>query len=280
MEDYFPAKRMLFESTVLASSIVNIDDEYGRDWPRISTRSPTGCGRGRRFRATDIEFDATGRVSPCDEAARPGRNSASRAIQRGKCDGGVGGDGSLGVSPAIAVEALARATGRPAGSSGRRREPSASSSTTPTRPIYSKTSWGRGRAAARRVIAVVGAGGDRDRTKRPLMGARRGQRADVVYVTSDNPRSEDPAAITTRCSAARYQAESAAQSGVEVHSEIDRRAIEHAVAEAEEGDIVLIVGKGHEQGQEFADGRKIPFDDATVARESLRQLEAVGWRHD
>jgi len=83
-----------------------------------------------------------------------------------------------------------------------------------------------------------------------------------VIVTSDNPRSEDPEAIIREilhgCGA-----------GVEV--EVDRRAaIDNAIALAEEGDLVVIAGKGHEQGQELADGRKVPFDDVTVAREALR----------
>jgi UDP-N-acetylmuramoyl-L-alanyl-D-glutamate--2,6-diaminopimelate ligase len=121
-----------------------------------------------------------------------------------------------------------------------------------------------------RVISVVGAGGDRDRTKRPLMGAAAAAASDVVYVTSDNPRSEEPSSIIDEVLAgARPAAES---SGARVEDEVDRRAaIERAVAEAEAGDIVFVFGKGHEQGQVFADGRKIPFDDATVVRESLAQ---------
>jgi UDP-N-acetylmuramoyl-L-alanyl-D-glutamate--2,6-diaminopimelate ligase len=115
---------------------------------------------------------------------------------------------------------------------------------------------------AGRLIVVFGAGGDRDRAKRPLMGAVACEQADVVVVTSDNPRSEDPdaivAAILEGCGP-----------GVEV--EVDRRAaIDLAVGMAEAGDVVVIAGKGHEQGQELADGRKVPFDDRTVAREALR----------
>ena len=125
-----------------------------------------------------------------------------------------------------------------------------------------------------KLIAVVGAGGDRDSSKRPLMGAAAARHADVVYVTSDNPRSEDPALIAEAVHAGA--AEAAEQSGARVEVEIDRRsAIERAVAEAEDADIVVIAGKGHEQGQEFENGRKIPFDDATVARESLQQLGAA-----
>jgi UDP-N-acetylmuramoyl-L-alanyl-D-glutamate--2,6-diaminopimelate ligase len=113
-----------------------------------------------------------------------------------------------------------------------------------------------------RVIVVFGAGGDRDRAKRPLMGEIGARLADRAIITSDNPRSEDPEAIVAEVAAG-------VREGV-VELEVDRRAaIERAVEVAREGDIVVIAGKGHEQGQEFAGGRKEPFDDVTVAREAL-----------
>jgi UDP-N-acetylmuramoyl-L-alanyl-D-glutamate--2,6-diaminopimelate ligase len=111
-----------------------------------------------------------------------------------------------------------------------------------------------------RVIAVLGAGGDRDRGKRPQMG-RAASSADLVVVTSDNPRSEDPASIVDQVAA-----------GVDNPATIkviDRRdAIRAALAAAVPGDIVLILGKGHETGQEVA-GVVHPFDDRQVAREEL-----------
>ena len=114
-----------------------------------------------------------------------------------------------------------------------------------------------------RVIVVFGAGGDRDRGKRPIMGEVAGRLADEVVITSDNPRSEDPDAIV---------AEIVAGVGREdVRVEPDRRAaIELAVSLARDGDVLLVAGKGHEQGQELAGGRKVPFDDVAVAREALR----------
>jgi len=121
-------------------------------------------------------------------------------------------------------------------------------------------------------VCVFGAGGDRDRDKRPLMGEAARRLADHVIVTSDNPRSEDPDAIIAAIVEGAHAAEQAgARSKLEV--EPDRRAaIELAVALARDGDIVLIAGKGHEQGQEFEHGRKVPFDDREVAREALRAL--------
>jgi UDP-N-acetylmuramoyl-L-alanyl-D-glutamate--2,6-diaminopimelate ligase len=113
-----------------------------------------------------------------------------------------------------------------------------------------------------RLHVVFGCGGDRDRGKRPLMGEIARRLADRVIVTSDNPRSEDPAAIVE---------EILAGSGRDVEHEVDRRiAINQAIAGAGAGDVVVIAGKGHEQGQEFAGGCKLPFDDVQVAREVLR----------
>jgi UDP-N-acetylmuramoyl-L-alanyl-D-glutamate--2,6-diaminopimelate ligase len=116
-----------------------------------------------------------------------------------------------------------------------------------------------------RVICVFGCGGDRDRGKRPLMGGIASELSDVAIVTSDNPRSEEPQAIID---------EIVAGVSGDVEVEPDRAAaIEQAISIAADGDVVLIAGKGHEQGQEFAD-RTIPFDDREVARDVLRRLGA------
>ena len=114
-----------------------------------------------------------------------------------------------------------------------------------------------------RVIVVFGAGGDRDRGKRPLMGKVASERADLAIVTSDNPRSEDPLAIIQ---------DILQGTGVEAEIDPDRRtAIRRAISLAEPGDVVVIAGKGHEQGQEIA-GVVEPFDDRDVAREALLAL--------
>jgi UDP-N-acetylmuramoyl-L-alanyl-D-glutamate--2,6-diaminopimelate ligase len=114
-----------------------------------------------------------------------------------------------------------------------------------------------------RVIAVFGAGGDRDREKRPLMG-RAAIEADLSVLTSDNPRSEDPEAIINDVMSG------IAGSGVVVEAD-RRRAIEHAIRAASPGDVVLILGKGHETGQEIGD-RVLPFDDKVVASEVLDRM--------
>ena len=119
-----------------------------------------------------------------------------------------------------------------------------------------------------RVITVIGAGGDRDREKRPAMGAAAAA-ADLAVITSDNPRSEDPEAIIADMIAG-------VPKGADVITEPDRRAaIRSALNSAGEADLVLILGKGHEQGQEL-DDTVLPFDDRVVAAEELRSITGTG----
>jgi UDP-N-acetylmuramoyl-L-alanyl-D-glutamate--2,6-diaminopimelate ligase len=121
---------------------------------------------------------------------------------------------------------------------------------------------GRSLAGSHRVLVVFGCGGERDRDKRPLMGAAAGA-ADVAVLTSDNPRGEDPADIASEV------LEGMRETRAEQHVELDRRrAIDLALHAAEPGDVVIIAGKGHEAEQTMA-GVARPFDDRAVARELL-----------
>jgi UDP-N-acetylmuramyl-tripeptide synthetase len=128
--------------------------------------------------------------------------------------------------------------------------------------------------AAGRVITVFGCGGDRDRTKRPLMGAVAARLSDLVIVTSDNPRSEDPERIIDEIRRgivmpADRIAPKGQQKGTPSLAIVDRReAIEKAIKDARRGDLVLIAGKGHEKYQVIGD-QVLPFDDVAVAREAL-----------
>ncbi len=177
----------------------------------------------------------------------------------------------LGVDPALAAAALAGAAGVPG-----RFEPVDEGQGFAVLVDYAHTPDSLEnvlRAARRltggRVISVFGAGGDRDRGKRPQMGRAAAGLSDLAIVTSDNPRSEDPRAIV-----AEVLSGIGDQSTVEV--EVDRRAaIASALSRARAGDAVVIAGKGHEQGQEFEAGRKVPFDDREVAAEELRKLAGV-----
>jgi UDP-N-acetylmuramoyl-L-alanyl-D-glutamate--2,6-diaminopimelate ligase len=131
------------------------------------------------------------------------------------------------------------------------------------------------RGSGGRVITLFGCGGDRDKTKRPLMGRAAGEGSDMVFLTSDNPRSEEPEAIMADA------VPGLDATGTRYILEADRaKAIRMALEEAKAGDIVLLAGKGHEKTQTFKSGT-VPFDDAQVALEALRALSAVrAWRRE
>jgi UDP-N-acetylmuramoyl-L-alanyl-D-glutamate--2,6-diaminopimelate ligase len=275
MDDYFLAKRRLFAAGMAERAVVNVDDPYG---DRLAaefdplTYSAAGAERAD-LRAVEASYDAAGarfRLIAPDGEARvelplPGQFNVANAL----C--AIGCATSVGIELATAVEALARVERVPG-----RFEPIDAGQPFAVIVDYAHTpdSLENVLAAARpltegRLICVFGAGGDRDRDKRPLMGEIASRLADVAFVTSDNPRNEDPATIIEEIRAGM------GEGTAEAEFEIDRRAaIAAALASARQGDTVVIAGKGHEQGQEFERGRKIPFDDRDVAREELEQLVA------
>ncbi len=121
----------------------------------------------------------------------------------------------------------------------------------------------------RRLITVFGCGGDRDRTKRPLMGMVAARLSDVVVITSDNPRSEEPQRIIDEIKRGIPAGSQPGGRAPEIFATVDRReAIEQAVEQGQPGDVVLIAGKGHEKYQQIGD-RVLPFDDGAVARAAL-----------
>jgi UDP-N-acetylmuramoyl-L-alanyl-D-glutamate--2,6-diaminopimelate ligase len=269
MEAYFQAKRRLFAMDV-AARVVNLDDPYGA---RLAAEFPDavtfGIDSGAAVRATDLRSGFAGSRFKVDgrefAVPMPGRFNVLNAL------GAIAAARVLGVDDETAARAL-RDAGRVPG----RFEPVDEGQGFAVVVDYSHTpdSLENVLVAARdlasgRVICVFGCGGDRDRGKRPLMGAIAGRLADVAIVTSDNPRSEDPEAIIDEVMAG------VGAVTAEVEREVDRRrAIRRAVESAATGDVVVIAGKGHEQGQEFADGRKEPFDDVQVAHEALRAVSA------
>ena len=265
MEDYFLAKRRLFEASGLA--VVNIDDEYGRRLAAEIDCVTFSIEREADYRARDIEFDLMGSRFTCEtpegmlpvESPLPGLFNVQNVL------GALAAVRSLGVEE-ISLEGFGRVPGR--------FEPVDEGQDFGVLVDYAHTpdSLENVLRAAREVTrgrlhAVFGAGGDRDRGKRPLMGDAARRLADRVLVTSDNPRSEQPEAIID---------EIMEGAGEGAEREPDRRrAIALAIDSAEPGDIVVIAGKGHEQGQEFENGRKEPFDDLEVAREALRARMAA-----
>ena len=267
MEAYYLAKRRLFDGP--GAAVVNVDDPYGRRLARELGEGVVTYGiEGGDLCARDVRFDVGGAsftaVTPDGElevATRlPGLFNVQNALAA------MAAACTLGVDAETAVRALAGA-GRVPG----RFEPVEEGQPFGVLVDYAHTpdSLENVLRAAReltegRLHVVLGAGGDRDRGKRPLMGQVAARLADRAIVTSDNPRSEDPEAIVD---------EVMAGAGTAATREVDRRrAIALAIGEARAGDVVVIAGKGHEQGQEFEHGRKEPFDDATVAREALRAL--------
>ena len=272
MEEYFAAKRLLFERGGAAVRIVNVDDEYGRRLAgEFECVTFSADGAAADYSAHGVEFDPTGASfrarTPHGELALrtglPGGFNVANAL------GALAAAVALGVDPQAAGAGLERAARVPG-----RFEPIDEGQEFAVLVDYAHTPdsienvlRAARRLTAGRVISVFGAGGDRDRDKRPKMGRAGGELSDLAVLTSDNPRSEDPAAIVAEVAAG------AEGRAAEVAVEVDRRAaIALALGRAEAGDMVVIAGKGHEQGQEFENGRKVPFDDRDVAREELRRL--------
>jgi UDP-N-acetylmuramoyl-L-alanyl-D-glutamate--2,6-diaminopimelate ligase len=261
MERYFLAKRRLFHEE--GPAVVNVDDNYGL---RLAGELPDAITYGieaeAAVRASDVSFDVRGssfRVGELELQTRlPGLFNVQNALAA------LAAARALGVDDDAIAGALSEA-GRVPG----RFEPVEEGQDFGVIVDYAHTpdSLENVLRAAREITSgrlhvVFGAGGDRDRGKRPLMGKVAARLADRVVVTSDNPRSENPDAIVD---------EIISGAGPGVERVVDRReAIALAIETAEPGDVVVIAGKGHEQGQEFEAGRKEPFDDVTVARESLR----------
>ena len=277
MDDYFQAKRRLFVGGRSERAVINIDDPYGdRLAAELDAVTFSAGGDPRaELRAVDLAFDAAGSRFTCigfgaELAATlplPGRFNVENAL----CAAGVAI--TLGIELPDALGALADADRVPG-----RFEPVDEGQPFLVLVDYAHTpdSLENVLASARqitpdgRLICVFGCGGDRDRDKRPQMGAITASLADVAIVTSDNPRSEDPAAIVA-------QVREGMDGGkAEIEVEVDREAaIALALRNARAGDTVVIAGKGHEQGQEFKHGRKIAFDDREVAREQLRALASA-----
>jgi UDP-N-acetylmuramoyl-L-alanyl-D-glutamate--2,6-diaminopimelate ligase len=280
METYFAAKERLFREFDVGRRIVVVDDPWGR---RLASA----------FRdAATVSLDGPADWQAVDHCAGLGGNAFTVRSPAGEAAVELPLRGRFNAANALVALAAGDALGLAL-------EPMASAlaSVSPVPGRVQAVDEGQGfallvdyahkpgaletvLASARelagtsgRVIVVFGAGGDRDRAKRPVMGEIAARLADVAIVTSDNPRSEPPEAIIDEIFAG------IPSGAFHVKRDADRRAaITQAVALAEPGDVVVIAGKGHEQGQELAGGRKEPFDDVEVAREALRAARGSGAR--
>ncbi|CUR54014.1 UDP-N-acetylmuramoyl-L-alanyl-D-glutamate--2, 6-diaminopimelate ligase [metagenome] len=272
VEDYYAAKASLFTPERATAALVNLDDEHGRRLAR-ETRLPVTTfaldDPDADWRATQIELTAEGSsftVSGPDTEFRahcplPGDFNVANTLAA------LAASALAGFDPVAVADGVAAGGGVP----GRlervdggqdfvvvvdyAHKPDAVAAALRTlRPLTTG-----------RLIVVLGAGGDRDTGKRPLMGELAAELADVFVVTDDNPRTEDAAAIRAAVLAGARRAGSSAQV-LEIGER--RRAIREALDLAHPGDIVLVAGKGHETGQEI-DGVVHPFDDRVVVREEL-----------
>ncbi len=263
MEAYFRAKASLFMPELSDVGVTNLDDLYGRLLLDVAAIEMVGYSADEagdvHLGASELAFTWRGL-----RATMPlgGRFNVMNALAALTCAA------RIGIEPEVAVAGLAATPPVP----GRFEVVTAPGDPFTVVVDYAHTPDGlvevlesaRSVAAGARVIVVFGCGGDRDADKRPLMGAAAAEHADLVVITSDNPRHEDPQAIVD-----------AAATGVptarrdRVHIEIDRRtAIGYAIDLAEPGDIIVVAGKGHETTQTIGD-TVLAFDDRHVARDLL-----------
>jgi UDP-N-acetylmuramoyl-L-alanyl-D-glutamate--2,6-diaminopimelate ligase len=271
MEDYFQAKRRLFTGAQPPPAAVSLGNEWGR-------RLAAELAESHRAPLVTFGLDAGAEVwaEGLEVGPRGSRFTAAGMELETRLRGSFNVENALGAVAAsllldLPEDAIAEGLASVSSVPGRF-EPVEAGQPFTVIVDYSHTpdSLESALRAAQdlsegRVLVVFGAGGDRDRGKRPLMGRVAARLADVAIVTSDNPRSEEPLAIIQ---------DVLQGAGVDVEIDPDRRtAIERAVALAEPGDVVLIAGKGHEQGQEIG-GVVHPFDDRVVAREALAALGA------
>jgi len=267
MEEYEATKHSLFVPGFAKRAVVWVEDPAGRRIAAMTELPVTRVGLGPTAEvfAADVDLSLSGSsftiVGPSGSTGVrllvPGDFNVANALIAAACARELG----------LPWDAIAAGLGRVSVVPGRFEIVDIGSDVTVV-VDYAHTPEGvgavvattRALAGSGRVIVVVGAGGDRDRAKRPLMGAAAAT-ADLAVLTSDNPRSEDPATILEEVAAG------AAAGPARVVRELDRRrAIGRALDEAEAGDVVLVLGKGHEQGQQFA-AKILPFDDRTVVRE-------------
>ena len=280
MEEYFAAKRVLFEgcgTDAPRAAVTNVDDEYGAKLADFSRKRSSvvlkyGWDRGDLHAA---KVDITTRGTRFDLVTPEGKVAIFSALigrvnvynilaAAAACDA----RGCSSQAIARGVESLTHVPGRfERVDCGQpftvvvdyaHTDDALRNLTALAREFVSRG------AAAARVLTLFGCGGDRDRAKRPLMGEAAGRGSDFVVLTSDNPRSEDPLAIINDALVGLQK------TGVKYSVEVDRRkAVALAIGEARPGDIVLLAGKGHEKVQVTREGSR-RFDDIEVAREALR----------
>ena len=285
MQQYFEAKRRLFEMLPAgATAVVNVDDPRGQELARTQPNVVTyGIDRPADVHAGPVQASLDGLVF---EAQTPSGPIAVRSRLVGRANvynllAVVATCAALNLPKPAIEKGLARLECVP----GRFQVVSGTADDVRVVVDYAHTDDAlknlleTARSLTRgRVVTVFGCGGDRDRTKRPLMGAVAARLSDLVVLTSDNPRSEDPGKIIeeiTRGLAPHVDPSAPPRPATPFVTHVDRRAaIDEAVREATRGDLILIAGKGHEKYQVIG-ARTLPFDDVEVARAALQQRQAA-----
>lgn len=277
MDAYANAKARLFVELRPEIAVLNVDDPFGRDLANATRAAVVRVSTGERAEADVFPRRIVLSARGIDMVARTPAGEVpltSRLVGAHNADNlllALGIAHALGLDVTSAAHALSQMAGPP----GRLERCDAESDDVIALVDYAHTPDALARVlaalravATRRVLCVFGAGGDRDRAKRGPMGAAVATGADVAIVTSDNPRTEDPASIATAV------AEGARAAGGSPLVELDRRtAIARAIREAAPGDVVLVAGKGHEDYQIVGDV-KYPFDDRDEVRRALADRRA------
>ena len=273
-EDYFHAKRRLFEGTGAGApevAVINADDEYADRLEGLARRTLTYSlknGADLSARNVSLGFGGTEFIAQTPAGKIEIKSPLVGRINVYNILGAIGAGVALGI-PARAIEE---------GVASLELVPGRFQSVDEGQPFlvivdYAHTddalrnliSTARELSPSGRIITVFGAGGERDRTKRPLMGEAAGSLSDIVVLTSDNPRGEDPLRIINDVAVGLQRV------NAKYHAEPDREhALEIALGQAQRGDIVLLAGKGHETYQVLREG-KIEFDDREKARAILRR---------
>ena len=275
LEDYFAAKASLFTPERSRRALVNVDDEHGRRLVAecsVPVRTFSTSDTGADWHATDVRLEATRSTFTVNPPSGPAFSAKVPLTGDFNVSNALCAIAALGEA-GFDAPAVAEAMGRSGGVPGRLEQVDAgqpylaivdyahkpdavSAALTALRPL-----------TGRRLLVVIGAGGDRDPGTRPLMGEIAARLADVLVVTDDNPRTEDPSLIRAQVLAGAEDVPVAERA--DVHEVGDRRAaIRLAVGLAGTGDTVVVAGKGHETGQVVGDTTH-PFDDRDVLREEI-----------
>jgi UDP-N-acetylmuramoyl-L-alanyl-D-glutamate--2,6-diaminopimelate ligase len=280
VESYFAAKADLFTPQRARRALVVVDDEHGRrlaGHPRVDMRTLTSGVGDADWRVTTLDADDLGSTftltGPAGQRVT-GSVPLPGAFNVVNAGCALASLAEVGVDLVAAAEGIASA---PAVAGRMERVACGQAFTVVVDYAHKPDAVAAALKALRpvtdgRLLVVIGAGGDRDRGKRQLMGEIAARLADVVVVTDDNPRSEDPAVIRAELVAG---ANAAAAESMVVDVADRRAAIHRALVEARPGDVVLIAGKGHETGQDVG-GQVLPFDDREVARSLLDEIVAAG----